>query len=515
MEFDKKKASSWFMIITIILIIGGFNVGYFIKYISSNRESIVDYNLKDEDINPIREAAVAGIFYPADIYQLTSDINGYIEHVSSSNNGKPKILIVPHAGYKYSAQIAASAFARIKPFKDKIKKVFLLGPSHRVYVDGVALPKEKSFKTPLGIVKVDTNIINELEQTNVFKFKSSAHKNEHSLEVSLPFLQNVLTNFKIIPMLYGEANPQDIAQILQPYLERNDSILIVSADLSHYLDYTSAQKADKQTAKDIENGKSINHHQSCGATAINTAMILAQKFGFVPLLLNMANSGDTAGNKDRVVGYGAWSFEKENEEDLTKLKAIEIEEKNLQNFARHNKEAILQIVEKSLFKAVKNNKIYTPKRNEYNNVLFNKGASFVTLEKNNKLRGCIGSLLPTNAIATDLAKNTFSAAKNDSRFKPINENELKEITFKVSLLTGFEKIEFASYDDLLKQIKPKIDGLLIKDGERQGLFLPSVWEDIHNKKEFLTELKIKAGLSPNYWSDNIEVFRFRTVEITK
>lgn len=515
MEFDKKKASSWFMIITIILIIGGFNVGYFIKHISSNSESIVDYNLKDDDINPIREAAVAGIFYPADIYQLNNDINGYLEHIVSDSAGKPKILIVPHAGYKYSAKVAASAFARIKPFKNKIKKVFLLGPSHRVYVDGVALPKEKSFKTPLGIVKVDTEIINELEQTNVFKFKSSAHKKEHSLEVSLPFLQNVLTNFKIIPMLYGEANPQDIAQILQPYLERNDSILIISADLSHYLDYSSAKKIDEQTAKDIENGKSINHHQSCGATAVNTAMILAQKFGFVPHLLNMANSGDTIGDKDRVVGYGAWAFEKDNEEDLTELKPIEIEEKNLQNFARHNKEAILQIVEKSLLKAVKNNEIYTPERNEYNDVLFNKGASFITLEKNNRLRGCIGSLFPTTAIAKDLAKNTFSAAINDSRFNPIKENELKDITFKVSLLTGFEEIKFTSYDNLIEQIKPKTDGLLIKDGERQGLFLPSVWKDIPNKKEFLTELKIKAGLSPNYWSDNIEVFRFRTVEITK
>ena len=154
MEFDKKKIPAWFMIITIILIIGGFNVGYFIKHISSNRESIVDYNIKDDDINPVREAAVAGIFYPADVYQLNSDINGYLQHISDSNSGKPRILVVPHAGYKYSAQVAAKAFKRIQPFKNKLKKIFLLGPSHRVYVNGVALADEKSFKTPLSLLQV-------------------------------------------------------------------------------------------------------------------------------------------------------------------------------------------------------------------------------------------------------------------------------------------------------------------------------------------------------------------------
>ena len=515
MEFDKKKFSSWFMIFTIIIIIGGFNVSYFIKHISSNTESIVDYNLKDDDINPVREAAVAGIFYPADVYQLKNDINGYLQHITDNNSGKPKILITPHAGYKYSAQVAASAFAKLRPFKDKIKKVFLLGPSHRVYVNGVALPKEKSFKTPLGIIKVDSDIVEQISKTKPFKFKSTAHKNEHSLEVSLPFLQVVLGNFEIIPMLYGEANPHEIAQTIQPYLERDDSILIVSADLSHYLDYSTAKKVDEQTANNIKEGKTVDHHQSCGATAINTALIMAQNFGLVPQMLNMANSGDVIGDKDSVVGYGAWSFEKNNEDDASNLEGIDLEEKNLQNFARHYKNAIIQIVERALIDAVKNNKIYSPERNEYEDILFNKGASFVTLKKHNILRGCMGSIFQTNAIAKDLSKNTFLAAMNDPRFEPLKEDELNDIVFSVSLLTGFEGIKFTSYDDLINKIRPNTDGLLIKDGKRQGLFLPSVWDDIPNKKEFLNELKIKAGLSPNYWSDNIEVFRFKTVEITK
>ena len=513
MEFDKKKLPTWFMILTIVLIIGGFNVGYFIRHISSNQQSIVNYDKKDDDIYPIREAAVAGVFYPADIYQLQSDINGYLNHISDSSSSKPKILIVPHAGYKYSAQVAASAYKRIMPFKDKLKKIFLLGPSHHVYVKGVALANEKNFKTPLGLIKNDINIANQLAQAKGFSFNSRAHKDEHSLEVVLPFLQETLNEFQIIPMVYGEVNPQYLAKILQPHLDRNDSILIVSADLSHYLSYNDANNADKQTAEDIKNGITLDQHQSCGATGINTAMILARHFGLVPHLLDMVNSGDTAGDKDSVVGYGAWSFEKEKEE--IKLEGIELEQDNLANFARHNKNAIIDIVSKSLEKAVLENSEYSPNRDDYDNVMFDKGASFVTLEKNGKLRGCIGSIFPTMSIAEDLTKNAQLAALHDSRFNPVSKDELKNITFKVSLLTGFEEIKFSSYDDLLKQIKPKTDGLLIKDGKRQGVFLPTVWEDIPNKKEFLTELKIKAGLSPTYWSDNIEVFRFRTVEITK
>jgi AmmeMemoRadiSam system protein A len=240
-------------------------------------------------------------------------------------------------------------------------------------------------------------------------------------------------------------------------------------------------------------------------------MILAQQFGLVPHLLDMINSGDSAGDKESVVGYGAWSFEKDD--NTSELTGIELEQDNLRNFARHNKDTITKIVTKALEEAVLDNNKYTPKRDDYANVMFNKGASFVTLEKNNKLRGCIGSIFPTTSIAEDLAKNTYLAALHDSRFNPVVKEELKDITFKVSLLTGLEKFEFSSYDDLLKQIKPKTDGILIKDGKRQGVFLPAVWDDIPNKKDFLTELKIKAGLSPTYWSDDIEVFRFRAVEI--
>jgi AmmeMemoRadiSam system protein A len=159
--------------------------------------------------------------------------------------------------------------------------------------------------------------------------------------------------------------------------------------------------------------------------------------------------------------------------------------------------------------------MYSPKRDDYDNVMFNKGATFVTLEKKHKLRGCIGSVIPVSSVAEDLAKNTFLAAREDKRFTPVTKKELSEISYKISFLTSFVPIKFSSYDDLLTKIEPYIDGILIKDGKRQGLYLPDVWEQISDKHEFMNELKIKAGLSPSYWSDNIEVFKFRTVEVSQ
>ncbi|MBE6444285.1 MAG: AmmeMemoRadiSam system protein B [Alphaproteobacteria bacterium] len=511
MEINRKKIPTYLMIFVIVAIVVIFNISYLLNYISTNNEKIVDYSLSDEDINPIREMAVAGLFYPADMYQLDSDINGYLEHVVSDLSVRPQIVIVPHAGYRYSAQVAAHAYKRLQPFKDKIKKVFLLGPSHQVWVNGVALSPAKQFKTPLGLVKTDEQIILELAKNKLFKFNAKAHLKEHSLEVQLPFLQKTLDNFTIIPLLYGEANPEEIAKILEPYLEGDSSILIASADLSHYLDYATAKKVDEQTSKNIEGSLAITHHQSCGATAVNTAMILAKKFGLVPRLLDMANSGDVSNDKNKVVGYGSWVYE--NTEDDKVLEGIELEQKHLQNFARHNKKALVEVVKTALDRAVNQNEYFQPERMNFNNVLFDKGASFVTLEKKGKLRGCIGSVVANKAIAVDLANNTYAAALNDSRFTPVTPDELKDISFTIALLTNFEEIQFDSVEDLLSKIKVDVDGLLIQDGERQGLFLPAVWKQIPDKQEFLTELKIKAGLSPSYWSDRVKMFRFRTVEI--
>lgn len=512
MEFNRKKTPYYLMILTIIITVIVFNVSYFNRYITVNNKNITDYNLNDEDINPIRETAVAGLFYPANVYQLESDIDNYLQHAPSTLSNRPKIMIVPHAGYKYSAQVAAHAYKRLESFKKQVKNVFLLGPSHQVFVEGIALSPAKQFKTPLGAINTNTTITADLlNNKKLFKLSKKAHKNEHALEVQMPFLQKTLENFTIIPMLYGNADPKKIAEVLEPYLRLDNSILIISADLSHYLDYDTAKSVDENTANQINNYINIDHHQSCGATAVNTAIELAKSFGLTPHLLDMANSGDITGDKSKVVGYGAWVYAEK--EDPKELKGLELEQRNLQNFARHNKPKLLEIAKTALDYAVNKQETFQPEKNDFDDILFDKGASFVTLHKGDVLRGCIGSLYPNKAIAVDLANNTYAAALKDTRFKPVTSDELADVSFTISFLTNFEPIDFNSYDELLSLVQPKIDGLLIKDGQREGLFLPSVWKEIPDKEEFMTNLKIKAGLSPSYWSDDIKVFRFRTVEI--
>ena len=510
-DFDAQnlpKYVLWSIIIVGILLLNFFFIS---DYISSNSAQIKDYYIRDEDINPIREAAVAGLFYPAEAYQLERELDGYLTFNSPKLSRRPHIMVVPHAGYMYSAEVAAKAYQQLLPFSDKIKKVIILGPSHKVNIKGSALSSATGFRTPLGRIRTDKDLTRHFLAFNSFRFNDVAHKDEHALEVQLPFLQKTLKNFTIIPILYGQLSSQTLAETISPLLLKNDTILIVSADLSHYLTEDEARQQDTKTIEMVSAGEKLQSHQSCGAIGINTAMILAKEYGLKPILLDIANSGDVSGITDNVVGYASWVFA--GEQDLNKkLTPLEQEVENLTFFAKHNRKEIIDVVKHSLSMAVEG-KHYVPSRDNYSNSLFDKGASFVTLQIDGKLRGCIGSLLPSQGIGLDIATNTYSAANKDNRFSPLTSKELPQVTFKVALLSGYERIRFKSEDDLLNKIEPQKDGLVIRDGDRQGVLLPSVWRDISTPKEFLNTLKIKAGLSPTYWSDNIKVYRFRTVEI--
>lgn len=510
-SFDHSRWPHYALIGAILIILILINFFFVRDYISSNSEIINNYPLRDADINPTREEAVAGLFYPADYYQLEKDVEDYLQTSAPKLIKRPHIIIVPHAGYMYSAQTAAMAYQRLLPFASDIKNVVLVGPAHRVALKGAALSTANRFKTPLGTVPVNKKINAELGTLPGFVFNDKAHKDEHALEVQLPFLQKTLKSFSIIPIVYGRAEARSLAEALRPLLLRNDTLIVISADLSHYLDDKTARLLDQTTAQMVENGEAIDEHQSCGATGINTAMLLAKQEGLRPQLLGMSNSGETSGDLNSVVGYAAWMYSKQ-EAPGPQLSPLEQEVENLQNFARHQKDNLLQIVKRALAEAAQQ-KHHQPSREDYPDVLFNKGAAFVTLTKDGQLRGCIGSLLPNKAIALDLANNTFAAANEDTRFEPLNPDELAKIKFSISLMSGYERIRFDTEEDLLNQVIPGTDGLVLRDGDRQGLLLPSVWKQLPNKKEFLNNLKIKAGLSPSYWSPKVKVYRFRTVEI--
>ncbi|MBI4986840.1 MAG: AmmeMemoRadiSam system protein B [Rhodocyclales bacterium] len=256
----------------------------------------------------IRPPAVAGMFYPGDAGKLGQTLAALLGAVKPPAV-KPKALIVPHAGYVYSGPVAASAYALLAPLHDAIRRVVLFGPTHRVALRGLAVPTVDAFATPFGNVRLDKEAIAAALQLPQVRFGDDAHAQEHSLEVQLPFLQAVLGDFKLAPFAVGEASGEAVAEVMAALCGGAETLILVSSDLSHYQNYAAAQQTDRRTADDILHLRPLtSYDQACGAVPINGLLAAAQRLRLNPQLLDLRNSGDTAGDKSRVVGYAAFAF---------------------------------------------------------------------------------------------------------------------------------------------------------------------------------------------------------------
>ena len=262
----------------------------------------------------IREPAVAGQFYPGNGSELRTAIRVLFEDVQAKPGPAPKALIVPHAGYVYSGPVAASAYASLRPWSGQYTRIILLGPAHQVAVRGLALSSADVFQTPLGDVPLDKKTIAALDMPNVRVFDAT-HQFEHSLEVHLPFLQSVIESFSLVPLVVGDASPETVAEVLDALWGGPETLIVISSDLSHYLSYDEARAIDKTTCQAIEGFEAhdIDHVAACGATPIGGLLIAARRRRMQVMTLDLRNSGDTAGDKSHVVGYGSWLFFEENE----------------------------------------------------------------------------------------------------------------------------------------------------------------------------------------------------------
>lgn len=255
----------------------------------------------------VREAAVADMFYPADPAELDSQLNAFLE--KAGDNHEPALaLIVPHAGYIYSGPIAASAYTHLSSLRGKIRRVVLLGPSHRVGFRGIAVSGADYFMTPLGKIPLDHKDFKVLLDMPQVHLLDQAHADEHSLEVQLPFLQKVLGDFSLIPLVVGDANEHEVADVIETLWKDEQTLVVVSTDLSHYHDYHTAQQLDRNTCSAIESLEpdAIGYDQACGRNPLNGLLTVAKRRNLNVHTLDLRNSGDTAGSRDRVVGYGAW-----------------------------------------------------------------------------------------------------------------------------------------------------------------------------------------------------------------
>lgn len=443
----------------------------------------------------VRPPAVAGLFYPGEPSALAAeleDLLGGVEHLEP-RLGFPKAIVVPHAGYIYSGPVAARAYDEIAPARGIVRRVVLLGPTHRVAVRGLALPGSDYFETPLGRIPVDAAGVEAVKGLPQVVASAPAHAMEHSLEVQLPFLQRVLGTFSVVPLAVGMASAEQVAEVLERLWGGPETLVVVSTDLSHYHAYDKARAIDGATIAKIERfATDLSHEEACGATPLNGLLLLAKRKNLSVKLLGACNSGDTAGGKDRVVGYSSFALY-EAAAGVAKQEAGT----TLLGIARG---------------AIEGGLARKAGRRPEHAWLRQASATFVTLTRQGRLRGCIGSLEAARPLGEDVEQNALAAAFRDPRFPPLSLDEWSECSVEVSLLSTPKPIRFADEADLLGQIVPGEDGIILQCDGRRATFLPQVWESLPQTRQFMAELARKARLAPDTRLAQCKVWRYRAAK---
>lgn len=438
-----------------------------------------------------RAPAVAGQFYPAEGARLRRDVRALLQAVNDAAPAAPvKALIVPHAGYVYSGATAARAYARLSAQRGRIRRVVMLGPAHRVPVRGLALPACDAFDTPLARIAIDHAARAQVEDLPQVVYSDAAHAQEHALEVQLPFLIETLENFTLLPLVVGDVSPAAVADVLERVWGGDETVIVISSDLSHYLDYGSANRIDSRTCERIAAlDAGIDRDQACGATPVNGLLLAARRHGLQAQLLARCNSGDTAGDRQRVVGYAAFAFSAaaSTGEPDEALGAASVE---------HARHAIGEALRQSL-----------PAPREHAELDL-ATACFVTLTQHGALRGCIGTLQASDPLRHNLRRYARAAAFEDPRFAPLQREELPHTRIEVSLLSPLEALPPCNEAEALRLLRPRRDGVVLECDGRRGTFLPQVWQALPEPRDFLAELRRKAGLPRDFWSDDIRLSRY-------
>ena len=451
----------------------------------------------------VRPATQANRFYTGDAQELAQEVDSFLKrHSEQPKFDKLAAVIVPHAGYYYSGNVAATAYQSIpaKPYK----RIFLLGPSHHEWLDGASVNTEADYyATPLGNVKVDRETALKLTEDSVFSYRPEAHDREHCLEVQLPFLQRLFTKSvpPIVPIIISTNDfqkLQQMADVLKPYFN-DENLFIISSDFSHYPTYDNAYEVDTRSGKAIESGNveefiaAIEKNarsgkpnlatSACGQFAIITLMLMLDQNYEVKHLLYQ-NSGDISGERNRVVGYHAFAFLRSDSTDFV----LTSEDKRIL------KDIALQSIRDSLDgkKATAPSSIFP-----LTSSLRSKCGAFVSLHKHGRLRGCIGHFgddVPLHEIVAAMAR---AAAFEDPRFSPVTRDELDDLDIEISVLTPMRRIQSLDEFELHRH------GIYIRKGYRSGTYLPQVADEVNwTKEEFVSHCaQDKAGLGWNGWRD--------------
>jgi len=455
----------------------------------------------DAQAGGIRKPAYAGSFYPADQAELSRLLERLTQEAEKNHIRLPavkpfKALILPHAGYIYSGLTAAHASQALSG--KNFTKIILLGPDHRIGFSNCAVGDADAYETPLGLIKLHADAKRLLKQPELFRTIIASDRAEHSIEVILPFLQFYLKNFKIIPIVTGHCDIDKLTGAVEKLLDEK-TLVIASSDLSHYLPYEEAVKRDKDTIDKIlalDYEKLLKKDNSaCGKIPVTVLIKMALHHNWQPVLLHYSNSGDTAGGRSRVVGYAAIAFYGES---LMKNISSELNEEHgriLLDLARQT------IMKKLGIKVDKNkaDQLATALRDDQFKI--HRG-TFVTLNIDGDLRGCIGNLSDSDFVKDGVRKNAVNAAFHDPRFPALSKNELKKIEIEISILSEPKPLEYKNGADLIKKLKVNVDGVILRKDMAGATFLPQVWKQLPKPEEFLSHLCMKAGLPADAWKNS-------------
>ena len=455
------------------------------------------------DMKDVRKSVIAGSWYPGNPGILSSDIDGFLKNVPAEfSDGEVVALISPHAGYVYSGQIAAYSYKLVEG--KTFDAVVVIGPSHRTRFQGASIYNKGGYETPLGIVPVDAELANEIiAQSQMISFDPTAHMQEHSIEIQLPFLQVVLGEFSFVPIVMGDQNSQtckELANAIFRSVADKRVLIIGSSDLSHFHSYERAVKLDsvvldhirkmdpEELLKDLQRGTC----EACGGGPIAVVMMVAERLGADRAkLLKYANSGDVTGDKSGVVGYASAAFYKSTPVETVK----EEEPAGIDmGLTEAEKDKLLEIARSVIESRLSGKKV--PEFQVESTTLKEKRGAFVTLRKHGQLRGCIGIIDAKKPLHKITEKMASAAAFDDSRFSPVSREELKDLSIEISVLTPLKEVED------INEIEVGVHGIYIVKDFYSGILLPQVaTQHKWDRLTFLKETCHKAGLPSDAWSD--------------
>ena len=460
----------------------------------------------------VRRAVWAGRFYNADPLVLEQDIDYLSRKARQTRTQIPKskslqALIMPHAGYIYSGWTAAHA-ARVLS-TDQFSKIILLGPDHRIGINNAAISDVAAYETPLGKISLHKDVGKLERQPDLFQRLPASRDKEHSLEVILPFLQHYLADFQLVPVIIGQSDVQRLSDALDSIINP-DTLLVVSSDFSHFLPYSEAVVRDRETIGEIINLKSAklveSDNRACGKMPLLILTEIARCHHWQPVLLHYSNSGDTAGDRSRVVGYAAIAFFGDRPMKNTDNIAAQFSKAQGQVLLKLARQTIMaelgsgttEPTSEDLLAALADDRFSLP------------CGTFVTLKIKGQLRGCIGNLTSTDTVLDGVRRNAVNAALRDPRFSRLSIDELERTQIEVSILSEPQPLAYRDGQDLIKKLRAHVDGVIIRKGHASATFLPQVWEQLPRPEDFLTHLCMKAGLPSDAWKNSeLEVLTYQ------